>query len=218
METIEVVGAINDSGGSIEVLGMADDDESWHGESLLRMPVIGSIEEAVRKHPDAYLALTIGNPQSLGVRRRIVERLGVADNRYSTLIHPAAAVASSAVIGFGSIIQAQVVMTADVEVGRNVLVMPGVVLTHGDRVGDFVTIASGALISGDVSIGEGAYVGAGASIRERLTIGEGSLVGMGSTVLESVPPRATWAGTPARALERASLESTGSGSDGSEQG
>ena len=200
VETIEVVNAINSSGGTIELIGVADDDVALHGQERLGVPVIGSIEASVRKYDDALLITTMGNPSAFTVRRKVVNRLGLSDERFATLIHPTAVVPSSASIGVGSVVQANVVMTADVVIGRHVLVMPAVVLTHADRIGDYVTIASGAKISGEVRIDDEAYIGAGSLIRERLTIGARSLVGLGAIVLDDVPPEETWVGNPARRL------------------
>jgi sugar O-acyltransferase (sialic acid O-acetyltransferase NeuD family) len=202
IETIELVRRINASGGAIEIVGMADDDTSLHGDDRLGVPILGPIDEVVRDHEGVSIVLTIGSPSSFDVRQRIVDRLDVDDERYAILVHPTAVVPESANLGVGSIVQANVVLTADVVVGRHVLIMPSVVLTHGDRVDDFATLASGVLVAGEVQIGSGAYIGAGSLIRERLRIGDDSLVGMGATVLESVPSGEVWVGTPARPLRR----------------
>lgn len=198
VETLEVVRAINAAGGTIDVLGYADDDPASHGDTVLGIPVLGSIEATVRQHPDAAVVITIGNPRAFGVRGDIVARLGLDDSRYATLIHPRAVVPGSTSVGAGSVVHANVVMTADVVLGRHVVVMPSVVLTHGDRVSELCTFGSGAMLAGDVTVGTGAYIGAGALVREHLSVGPGSLVGMGAVVTRDIPAGEVWAGNPAR--------------------
>jgi acetyltransferase-like isoleucine patch superfamily enzyme len=107
------------------------------------------------------------------------------------------------VVGPGTVLLAQSVLTAGVRVGSHVAVMPRVVLTHDDVVEDYATLASGVLLGGGARIGRGAYIGAGAMIREHVTIGAGSVVGMGSVVRHDVPPGEVWVGNPARRLRRA---------------
>jgi sugar O-acyltransferase (sialic acid O-acetyltransferase NeuD family) len=201
-EAIELVRALQMAGRSIEMLGVCDDDPSLHGHDVLGVPVIGPID-AVHGHPESQIVVTIGNPSRFDVRKRIVDDLGLAADRYATLVHPAAVVPDSARVGAGSVIHAHCVLTADVTVGSHVVMMPSVVLTHDDRVGDFVTIGAGALVAGRVTIGEGAYIGSGAMVREHLTVGEWSLIGMGSVVTGNIPSREIWAGSPARFMRAA---------------
>ena len=195
-ETIELVRALQKAGDPVELRGVCDDDPAWHGGEVLGVPVLGA-SEAVADYPDCQVVVTIGNPSNFGVRRRIVEAMGLASERFATLVHPTAVVPGSADIGVGSIVHAGCVLTADIVVGAHVVMMPAVVLTHDDRVGDFATIGAGALVAGGVTIGEGAYVGSGARIREYCTVGAGSLVGMGAVVVADIPSGEIWAGTPA---------------------
>jgi len=196
-ETIELVRARQAAGDGIELRGICDDDERLWGTMVLGVPVIGGID-TVADHADCRVVITIGNPSNFGVRQRVVEKLGLPDDRYATVVHPTAVIPDSARIGLGSIVHAACVFTADVEVGSHVVMMPSVVLTHDDYVGDFVTFGAGVLVAGGVSIGSGAYIGSGAKIREYRTIGAGSLIGMGSVVTTDVPGGELWAGVPAR--------------------
>jgi sugar O-acyltransferase (sialic acid O-acetyltransferase NeuD family) len=182
-----------------DLLGFLDDDPLLHGRRVDGLPVIGGTD-LLDSLPQARVVVCVGNPRNYAARARIVERLGLPEQRYATLVHPSASVAASCTVGPGSVILAQSVLTASVEVGAHVAVMPHAVLTHDVKVADFATIAAGVRFGGGVKVERGAYVGSGALIREHLTIGAWSLVGMGSVVLRDVPAAQVWAGAPARPL------------------
>jgi acetyltransferase-like isoleucine patch superfamily enzyme len=52
--------------------------------------------------------------------------------------------------------------------------------------------------SAGITVGEGAWLGAGAKILDGVEIGSNAIVGAGAVVRESVPPKATAVGVPAR--------------------
>jgi sugar O-acyltransferase (sialic acid O-acetyltransferase NeuD family) len=196
-ETAEVVRAINAHARRWDLLGFLDDDPSRWETTISGTPVLGGIDELARL-PDARAVVCTGHPGDFGSKRRVVERLALAAERYATLVHPAAALPASCRLGAGTVVLAGVVMTADVDVGAHVGVMPQAVLTHDDRLEDFTTVGAGARVAGAVHVAQGAYLGAGCLIRENRTIGPGALVGMGAVVTRDVPGGEVWAGVPAR--------------------
>jgi sugar O-acyltransferase (sialic acid O-acetyltransferase NeuD family) len=198
-ETASAVTAINAHRPTWRLLGFLDDDPALHGARRSGVPVLGPLD-LVAKWPDAAVVICIANPRNPSVRGRIARRLALPRERFATIVHPSADIGTGCAVGPGSVLLAQVVLTADVTVGAHVAVMPQVVLTHDDVVGDHVTIASGVRISGGVRIGAGAYLGTGALIRETITVGVGSVVGMGSVLLRDVPAGEVWAGNPARLI------------------
>jgi len=200
-ETAQAVAAINAVRPTWRLLGFLDDDPLLHGRRVDGLPVIGGTD-LVHSLPRVQLVVCVGNPSNYFARTRIVDRLGVAADRYATIVHPAASVSGSSSIGPGSVVLAQCVLTAFVEIGAHVAVMPHVVLTHDVKIADFATIAAGVRFGGAVQVERGAYLGSGALIREHLVIGAWSLVGMGSVVLRDVPAAQVWAGNPARLLRK----------------
>jgi sugar O-acyltransferase (sialic acid O-acetyltransferase NeuD family) len=201
-ETAELVRAINAAaaeGPSWDLLGFLDDDEARWGCSVSGTTVLGGLDR-LAEMPDTRVVVCTGHPGNFASRRRIVERLALAPERYATLVHPAATVPPSCTLGTGTVILAGVVATTDVEIGSHVAVMPQAVFTHDDRLDDFVTVGSGVRLAGAVHVQEGAYLGGGALVREHRTIGEGALVGMGAVVTQDVPGGEVWAGIPARRL------------------
>jgi sugar O-acyltransferase (sialic acid O-acetyltransferase NeuD family) len=203
-EALEAVRAANAVRPTWRLRGLLDDDPARHGQVVGGTAVVGPIELA-HDHPSALLVLTTGRPDNYVSRARIAARLDLPDERYATIVHPAASVGTTCVIGPGSVLLAHVVLTADVAVGRHVVVMPQAVLPHDVRVADFATLASGVRLGGSCEVGESAYVGAGACVREELSIGPRALIGMGSVVTRSVPSERLWLGSPARDVGPAPL-------------
>lgn len=188
--------------GGHEVVAALDDDAARWGTAVAGVRIVGGID-AVADHPDTGLLLCAGQG---AVRAGLVARLaqlGVARERYATVVDPAVRVPASCRIGVGCILLAGVVLTADVSLGDHVVVMPNVVLTHDDRLADFVTVAAGAVLGGSVRVGTRSYLGMASSVRERLRIGSDAVVGMGAVVLADVPDGEVWAGVPARRLHPA---------------
>lgn len=202
-EAAEAVHAINSITPRWKLLGFLDDDEALHGKDLDGTRVVGTATD-VHRYPDAEVIVCAGSPAHYGARKHLVGRLGLPLERYPTLVHPSASVASSARLGPGTVLLAGAVVTGRAVVGAHVAVMPGVVITHDATVGHYVTFASGVRLGGGVEVEEGAYLGSGALIREHLKVGAWSLVGMGSVVLEDIPPYEVWVGQPAHRLRSSS--------------
>jgi sugar O-acyltransferase (sialic acid O-acetyltransferase NeuD family) len=202
-ETAEMIGAINTIRPTWHLLGFFDDDLTVQGATIGGLPVLGPVAAAA--DIGEAIAICTARPTIGSSRARISALLDLDDEQLPSLVHPATSLANSTVVGAGAILLAGVVATADVTIGAHVVVMPQTVLTHDDRIDDFVTIASGVRLGGSVHVEREAYLGAGANVREGVTIGAAALVGMGSVVLHDVPGGETWAGVPARPLDRPKL-------------
>jgi sugar O-acyltransferase (sialic acid O-acetyltransferase NeuD family) len=197
-ETAAAVWALNEVRPVWTLKGFLDDNPDLWGSERVGLPILGSLD--LVHETEAAVVVCIGNPGAYGVREEVVRRLDLPADRYATIVHPAAALAADCLIGPGTVILAQTVLTSAVTVGAHVAIMPQAVLTHDNTVEEFATIASGVRLGGGVRVRRGAYIGAGALVRESVHIGEWSLVGMGSVVLDDVPAGQVWVGNPARYL------------------
>lgn len=175
---------------------LVDDDPDTWGTVVGGAPVAGA-PEWLGAHPDHRVTVCAG---AGGARRLLVRRLetiGITDERWATVRHPSVDVPRTVQVGAGSVLLAQVALTADIRVGRHVVVMPNATLTHDVVVEDFATLCAGVSLGGGVRVGSGAYVGMNATVHPGVTIGADAVVGMGAVVLHDVPPGQVWAGVPA---------------------
>lgn len=97
--------------------------------------------------PDRYeVLIAIGD--SAG-RRRLVDRLP-RETRYFTFIHPTALLLEEVVIGEGSFIGAQCILTTNIRLGRHALLNRGNQVGHDSVAGDFLSLMPGSIVSGKV--------------------------------------------------------------------
>jgi len=118
-------------------------------------------------------------------------------------------------IGSNSILGSSVYIGRNCKIGTNVRIQDKVLLTDGVVVEDDVFIGPGVITtdskypkSGQPCIHlpcyfeKGCSIGAGAIILPGVRIGKNSMVGAGSLVTNDISPNTTWAGNPARQIER----------------
>jgi sugar O-acyltransferase (sialic acid O-acetyltransferase NeuD family) len=164
-----------------DVIGIADDSKVPKLERFVtrNIPFLGTIEEALSRHPDVEFLATVGFPAG---RRLVAERAEHAGCRAATLVDPRAIVAPSVEIGAGSVIMGGSYLSALVGIGRHVYVSGLVVVGHDTTVGDYSSLMPGAMICGDAMLGSDVLVGANATVLQGARIEEGANVGAGAVV------------------------------------
>jgi sugar O-acyltransferase (sialic acid O-acetyltransferase NeuD family) len=178
--------------------GFVDDTPAKQGRTSHGHPVFS--REAFARLPGASVLAVPGSPTSYPERRKLIDGLGIAPERFARVVHPAARVSKLATLGSNVLLLAGVVVTSNARIGDHVCVLANTVIHHDVVIGDFGLVGSNVTLTGGVELGPNCYVGSGSSLMNGIRIGAGALVGLGSNVLRDVPAGARVAGNPARAI------------------
>ena len=181
-----------------EVVAFLDDgavsaDRMSHGVPVLPLCRLADF-------PDAQVLVTFGSVSSLPGRARVVAGLGLAPQRFATVIHPRAHVSRRAMLGPGTIVFPGAVITWNAIVGDHCMILPNSVIHHDVVLEDHVLVGSNATVAGHCRVGCGSYLGSACSVKNGVTIGRGSVIGMAANVLRDCPDGAVMVGNPARPL------------------
>lgn len=184
----------------LNVLGVCDPELAQQGGGQWRgIPVLGG-DEALEALDPTIIGLINGLGQLVGSsgRRKIFERLKAKDFRFPMLVHPAAWVDDSAVLGEGVQVMAGSVIQADAAVGPNSIINTGACLDHDCCLGAHVHVAPGATLCGSVRVYDRAFIASGATVIQGLTIGEDAVVGAGVVLTRDLAARQILVGPAAR--------------------
>lgn len=176
-----------------EVFFFDDDPAAAEG---FPFPVEGPLSAVPSLGCDAFVAIG-----SNDVRARIQSGFEEAGLRVATLVHPSAAVASSASLAPGCAVMAGAVVNPFAHLGRGCIVNTCASVDHGCDVGDFCHVAVGAHLAGDVRLGAGCMVGAGAAVIQGLEIEGGTVIGAGAAVVGDIMRMGIYVGVPAHLLK-----------------
>lgn len=160
------------------------DDRPQDGAVILGHPVVGGRETliACRAAIDGVIVAIGDNRARIEVARWLEEK----NFRLSSVVHPLAVVAPSAVIGAGTLVMPCAVVNADARIGGNAIINSGAIVEHDCDIGDGVHIAPGAVLCGGATIGAGTLVGAGAVVLPGVRVGAMLLVRAGAIIARNM--------------------------------
>jgi acetyltransferase EpsM len=183
--------------GTYRIAGVLDDGLPA-GTEVLGVPVLGGAGML----PDLYgrgvrLAVNaVGGINHVDVRLRVFEQLAAAGFVCPNLVHPTAFVENSAVLEGGVQVLAKSYVSSSVRIGYGSILNAGVVVSHDCAIGRCVNLSPGALLAGNVCVEDFAQIGMGVTVNINITIGRTARVGNGATVKADVPAEmVVWAGT-----------------------
>ena len=200
-EISEIVRDINRESLAYRIVGILDDNVSIHNTTIEHSPVLGPLTMA-KDYEDALFVLGIGSYRARLVRYDIIKRLGIAPERYATLIHPAAKVYSSSSVGYGCIIYPGAVIFSNSTIENFVQVLANTVIGANNLICEGALITSLVTTTTHVVIGHYTHIGTGCCIGEYVKVGSGAQVAMGSLVLRDIPPGVFSLGNPPRFLDK----------------
>ena len=184
------------------VLGFLDDTLEAGANTPLDLPVLGSLNDA-GQFPKAFFINGVGSPSSYTTKARLLQRMNIAHERFTRVVHPSAVVSRSAMLAKGCAILSHCDVGNKAVLEEHVFLLQQCVVGHDSIIEAGTILATGVKVSGRVRVGSGAYLGAGSIIREGVSIGAGCLVGTGSVVVSNLPAFSICYGIPARKIKDA---------------
>ena len=129
----------------------------------------------------------VGGIGSLPVRLKVFERLVQAGFAFPPVVHPAAVVENSAVLGDAVQVFAHAYIGSSAQIGFGAIINTGAIVSHDCQVGAYANLSPGAILAGGVVVGPRALVGMGVTVNLEVRIGAGARIGNGATVKAHVP-------------------------------
>lgn len=174
-------------------------DDAWPEKRRIGKWVVSGDTAALIKAVSRFEGVIVaigGN----AVRTDKMALLRSAGALLATVVHPAATISPSTILGEGTVVMAGVIVNADVVIGRGCILNTSCSIDHDCVLGDGVHVSPGVHLAGDIRIGELSWVGIGASVRQGVAIGRAALVGAGAAVVHDVADNLTVVGVPAKVL------------------
>lgn len=186
----------------LQVLGVCDPAlaaqrvSQWRGNEVL-----GGDEALVKLDPSTvWLVNGVGQQVGASLRRRIFDELKENGFRFRSLVHPAAWVDSSVVLGEGAQVMAGAVIQPDSVIGVNTIVNTRASIDHDCRLGSHVHVAPGATLCGGVRVEDHAFIASGATVIQGMLVGEDSVVGAGAVLVRDLAARQVLLGSAVRKM------------------
>lgn len=146
--------------------------------------------------------VAVGNPK---LRKKIVDQIIAkhGEGVFKTLVHPTANLMDhKIIIGYGSIICANCILTCDITLGPWSQLNLATTIGHDVITGAFFTTAPGVHISGKVHAGDRVYFGTNASTVENINICDDATIGAAACVSKDILEGGIYVGIPAKKLEK----------------
>jgi len=183
-----------------KVSGFVDPEPCKETATRLGLRRLGDDDWMVAPGSGPWLVLGVG---AVGVSRRreqIVARYAARAAKWATIVHAAAWVSPTAVLGPGTVVMAGAAVNSGARLGEHVVVNTGAVVEHDVVIGAFTQLGPAAVMGGGAVAGAGCYLGLGCRVRDHVRIGPEALVGMGAVVVGDIEGGAVVAGVPAQPL------------------
>jgi len=178
-----------------DFLGFVDASVAGDTRVTSRGPVLGGDEILSQLPADTRFIVAIANTT---IRARVAAHAEAQGFTPAVLVHPNAQVGSrSVVLGPGTVVAANAILTTDVSVGRHVHIDRGVLIGHDCVLGDFVSVYPAAVIAGTVTMGAGSPFPSNAPVFQRLSIGAHAFGASGALAIRPVPSAPTAAAVSA---------------------
>lgn len=171
-------------------------EEAKIGETIFGVPVVNEFNGLT----GFKFVIGVGDP----ILKKKLWSQAVVNGLFPSrpIIHWSAIVGAGSIVGDGSVICPNVVVTSKCTIGDGVLLNLNSTVGHDTVIGDFCTVNPGANISGNVTIWPLCLIGTNACVIEKKTICHSSIVGAGAVVVKDVEAETVVVGNPASVLRQ----------------
>lgn len=197
----EVLQVFHDRGIAGKIAFYDDVNNDVSGLVFNQFPILKREEEV------AEFFKTNGNEFTIGVgspvlRYKLYKKIINLGGNYASSISPLAQIGSyDAIIGTGSNVLSQAVLSNSSQIGIGCIVYYNVVITHDCVVGDFVELSPNVILLGRCMVGSFSQIGANATILPDVIIGKNVIIGAGSVVTKDIPDNSLAVGVPAKVIK-----------------
>ena len=183
---------------NIEVVGFFD-DLAKKGEIVEGIPILGGIsevDEAFTKNLFDQLSLAIGY-KHFEFREKTFNQF---QNKipFVNLIHPTSFIDTTAELGEGIIIFANVTIDYKCSIKDNVLVNIGSTIAHHTAIGEHSFLSPRVALAGFITVGAKCNLGIGSIIIDNISLCSQVQLGAGAVVIENIKEQGLYLGIPAR--------------------
>lgn len=124
------------------------------------------------------------------------------NTKYFSFVHPSAILMDkNIVIGEGSFVGANCVITTNVKIGKHAILNRNVNIGHDVVIGDCFSAMPGSVVSGNVTIGDNCYIGNNSSLKEKITVCDDVIIGMNGCVIKNIDKPGTYVGVPVKKIK-----------------
>lgn len=167
-----------------------DRNSEWHGEKILGVPVVGSVDKVFEMLKNDELdSVIIAFNANLEERDALFNDLTEKKVPFCNVIDSKVELRMQASIGLGNVILANAYLGACTKVGDNNFISAHVVLEHGNQLGNSCAFGPGVFTSGNVTIGDRVRFGTQIAVEPNVNIGDDVIISSGSTILQSIAPK-----------------------------
>lgn len=193
--------AYSNRNGDQEFIGYAFDDKSY--DQVNDFPVICGTRDVVEKFkndPSVKFIFQMYRPDKIAERVEWRNRLRIPEDKWATFVHPLSYVASSAKVGYGSVILSSSTVNANANVGTHCTLQAGCTIGHDAEVGNNNFFATQSVI-GNCIVGDNNFFGLNSNTNNFIKIGSDCFVAMGSNVVKGIEDGLMVKGNPAKVFK-----------------
>lgn len=182
---------------SYEIVGYTDKKNK--GE-ILGVKYLGDDSVLKKIHLESNVklaALGVGQLQNADIKKKIVFGLKEIGYYFPIIISPTANVNEEVLIGEGTVIRDNAVISASTKIGKFTIIGTSVNVSYDTTIGNFTNISLGSNIGIETIIGNEVLVGMGSTVMNYKKIVDNCLIGAGSLVVKDCLESAIYFGCPA---------------------